>query len=181
MSLTRPSLRPAAPVVGGRTRCLPGKWTGAHTLTYQWLRGGKPIAHANTQFRRVTPADRGRALACRVTAIATGGARAAAASKPARVRAGLHIGAVTARPGGAVSVALGCPANERTCRGSLRVLVAGHVVASGHFAVRSPGGAARLAAVGSGERQAGAVVVRASYRNARGAAREIKSRSDLPR
>ena len=181
VSLTRPSLRPAAPVVGGRTRCLPGKWTDAHTLTYQWLRGGKPIAHANTQFRRVTPSDRGRALACRVTAIATGGARAAAASKAARVRAGLHIGAVTARPGGAVSVALGCPANERTCRGSLRVLVAGHVVASGHFAVRSPGGAARLAAVGSGERHAGAVVVRASYRNARGAAREIRSRSDLPR
>ncbi len=46
--LARPSLRPAVPVVGGRTRCLPGKWKGAHALTYEWLRGGKPIARAKT-------------------------------------------------------------------------------------------------------------------------------------
>jgi hypothetical protein len=173
-------LLPAVPVVGGRTRCLPGKWTGATALTYQWLRAGNPIAHANKQVRRVTPADRGRALACRVTATAAG-ARTAATSKAARVRAGLHIGVVTARPGGVVSVALLCPASERTCRGSLRVVVAGHAVASGHFAVRSPGGAATLATIGRAGERAGAVVVRASYRNARGAAREIKSRSELPR
>ena len=43
-ALTAPSLRPAVPVVGGRTRCLPGAWKGAHALAYQWLRGGKPIA-----------------------------------------------------------------------------------------------------------------------------------------
>ena len=119
-------------LVGGRTRCLPGKWTGARPLTYEWLRGASR-SRTRTQFRRVTPADRGRALACRVTAVATGGARAAAASKAARVRAGLDIGAVTARPGGAVSVALGCPANERTCRGSLRVLVAGHASRAATF------------------------------------------------
>ena len=87
-SLTRPSLRPAVPVVGGRTRCLPGKWTGAPALTYQWLRGARPIAHATAQLRRVTPADRGRALACRVTATAAGGARTTVGSKPARARAG---------------------------------------------------------------------------------------------
>ena len=55
-SLTRPSLRPAAPVVGGRMRCLPGTWKGAHALTYEWLRGGKPIARAKTARYRVVPA-----------------------------------------------------------------------------------------------------------------------------
>jgi hypothetical protein len=167
-------------VVGGRTRCVPGKLPGAHALTYQWLRDGKPIAHASAKRRRVTPADRGHGLACRVTATVTGGARVTATSKPARARAGLRIGAVTAKPGGGVAVRLGCPARERSCHGSLRVLVAGHVVASGRFAVRSPGGTATLPAAAGG-RPAGAVVVRASYRNARGAARELKSRSDLPR
>ena len=151
VSLTRPSLRPAAPVVGGRTRCLPGKWTGAHTLTYQWLSGGKPIAHANTQFRRVTPADRGRALACRVTAIATGGVvRRPRARPPACAPVSTSARSAPARRrrlGGARlsrerADLPGLPARAR--RGSL--------VASGHFAVRSPGGAARLAAVGSGER-----------------------------
>ena len=91
-SLARPSLQPAVPVVGGRTRCLPGKWKGAHALTYQWLRGGKPIASATAARYRVAPADRGRPLACRVTATATGGAHAAATSKRARARAGLGIG-----------------------------------------------------------------------------------------
>ncbi|MDX6563826.1 MAG: hypothetical protein QOD65_3640, partial [Gaiellales bacterium] len=53
------------------------------------------------------------------------------------------------------------------------------VVASGHFAVHSPGGAATLAGIGAGARHTGAAVVRASYRNAQGARREIKSRSAL--
>ena len=61
-SLTRPSLRPAAPVVGGRMRCLPGKWKGAHALTYEWLRGGKPIARAKTaRYRVVARRSRPRA------------------------------------------------------------------------------------------------------------------------
>ncbi|MDX6562124.1 MAG: hypothetical protein QOD65_1938, partial [Gaiellales bacterium] len=105
-SVTRPSLLPAVPVVGGLTRCLPGTWTGAHALTFQWLRGGKEIAHASTPRRRVTAADLGRELTCRVTATGSGSARAAATSKPARAHAGLGIGAVTAGSGGALSVSL---------------------------------------------------------------------------
>ena len=148
--LARPSLRPAVPVVGGLTRCLPGRWKGAHALTYEWLRGGKPIARAKTARYRVAPADRGRALACRVTASASGGAHAAAMSKPARARAGLGLGAVSSRPAGRLSAALRCAARERGCTGSLRVLVAGRVVARGHFALHSPGAVVQLAKVGGG-------------------------------
>ena len=179
-ALTRPSLQPAVPVVGGRTRCLPGKWKGAHALTYQWLRGGKPIASAKTARYRVAPADRGRPLACRVTAIATGGAHAAATSKRARARAGLGIGAVSASAGGMLSAALRCAPRERICRGLLRILVAGHLVASGKFELHSPGGVVQLAQPRAGGTPAGGAVVRASYRNARGAARVVALRIVLP-
>ena len=107
-SLAKPRLRPAVPVVGGRTRCLPGGWKGARSLTYQWLRGGKAIAGATTARYLVAPADRGRRLACRVIATAAGGAHAAATSKRARARAGLRIGKVTAKSGGSYSVVLRC-------------------------------------------------------------------------
>ncbi len=179
-ALTRPSLQPAVPVVGGRTRCLPGKWQGAQALKYEWLRGGKPIARAKTARYRVAPADRGRPLACRVTASASGGAHAVVTSKPARARTGLGIGAVTVRAGGGLAAALRCTASERGCRGSLRVLVAGRVVASGRFALRSPGAVVQLAHVVAGGAPAGRAVVRASYRNAKGASREVRFRIVLP-
>jgi hypothetical protein len=176
--LSKPSLQPAEPVVGGSSRCLPGKWKGAHALAYQWLRGGKPIASATTARYRVTSADRGRKLACRVTATATGGAHAAATSKRARARLGLRIGTVTMHSGGRLSVALHCAASERRCSGSLQVLVAGHVAAAGHFAVRSPGGVVDLAPVGTRGRPGSgdAAVVHAGYRNGTGAARDVKRR-----
>lgn len=175
-SLTKPSLRPAVPVVGGSTRCLPGKWKGAHTLAYQWLRAGKPIASATTARYRVSRADRGRRLACRVTATATGGAHAAATSRRARARVGLRIGTVAVGSGGTLSVALRCAASERRCSGSLQVLVAGHAVAAAHFALRSPGGVVELAPFGSADRPGSgdAVVVHAGYRNATGAARDVR-------
>jgi hypothetical protein len=178
-AVAKPTLRPALPVVGGLTRCLPGKWTGAHSLAYQWLRGGKPVARATKQRYRVAPADRGRRLACRVTATATGGARAAATSNRARVRTGLRIGKVTARPGGRFSVTLRCAAAERRCSGSLQVLVAGRAIASGHFAVRAPGGEVELAPAGKGARAGGAAVVRATYRNGKGAARDVRRQVPL--
>jgi hypothetical protein len=175
--LSKPSLQPAEPVVGGRTRCLPGTWKGARSLTYEWLRGGRPIAGAATASYHVTPADRGRELSCRVTATATGGAHAAATSKRARARLGLRIGSVTLGSGGKLSVALHCAAGERRCSGTLQVLVAGHAAAAGHFALRSPGGVVDLAVrkasrPGSGE----AAVVLAGYRNGAGAARDVKRR-----
>ena len=83
---------------------------------------------------------------------------------------------MTVRSGGRLSAALRCSASERGCRGSLRVLVAGRAVASGRFALRSPGAVVQLAHMGTGGAPAGRAVVRASYRNAKGAAREITFR-----
>jgi hypothetical protein len=175
-SLVKPTLRPAVPVVGGRTRCLPGKWKGAHALAYQWLRAGKPIASATTARYRVALADRGRRLACRVTATAMSGARATATSERARARLGLRIGKVAVGPGGTLSVALRCAASERRCSGSLQVRLAGRAVAEGHFALHSPGGVVQVRPVaGAGRPGSGdAVLVRAGYRNDAGVARDVK-------
>jgi hypothetical protein len=176
--LARPSLQPAQPIVGGSSRCLPGKWNGARALTYQWLRAGKPIASATTARYHVVPADSGRDLACRVTATGTGGAHAAATSKPERARLGLRIGTVVADSGGRLSVALHCAPGEKRCSGTLQLLVAGHAAATGHFALRSPGGVVDLAPAraevrpGSGD----AAVVHVGYRNGAGAARDIERR-----
>jgi hypothetical protein len=179
-SLKAPSLKPAVPVVGGRTRCLPGKWSGADKLSFHWLRGGKPIAKATAARYRVGAADLGRKLACRVTAAATGGAHAMATSTGARARVGLAIGRVVATRGHALSVVLRCAAGERRCSGSLRILVAGRAVAAGRFALRSPGGVVLLRGVGAAARLAsGPAVVRASYRNGAGQGRDVLRRLRL--
>lgn len=176
--LAAPSLRPASPVVGGRTQCLPGSWKGAHALTYQWLRGGKPIAKATAAGYLVAPADGGHRLSCRVTATATDGSKAVATSKRARARVGLAVGGVSVAAGGGVSVALRCARSERRCSGSLRVLVAGRAVAQGRFALRAPGGVAQLEPIRGTARPASAVAttVRVAYRNGAGAARSLVRR-----
>lgn len=175
----RPALRPAVPVVGGRTRCLPAGAAGKRGLKYVWLRAGKPIAGARSARYRVRPADGGRALACRITT-ATGGSTQSATSKPARVRVGLRIGRATVTDAGRVSVTLRCARGERRCSGALLVVVLGRAIARGHFAVRSPGRTIELAPVGGGDRHAGeAAVVRATYRNAKGEGRAVARRIDL--
>ena len=62
--------------VGSSLACSAGTWSGtpAPTLQYQWLSDGSVIAGATAAAYTVRPADRGRALACRVTAMNTGGA-----------------------------------------------------------------------------------------------------------
>jgi hypothetical protein len=176
-ALVRPSLQPAIPVVGGRTHCSPGRWKGTPALTYQWLRGGKPIAGATSARYRVAAGDGGRSLACRVTATAAGGLRGVATSRSARARVGLRIGAVTVQTGGKLSVVLRCAASERRCSGSLRVLVSGRAVARGHFALSSPGGLVQVPRVGGTARLAGdSAIVRAGYRNQSGAGRAVKRR-----
>ena len=177
-ALTTPSLRPSVPIVGGRTRCLPGAWKGAHALAFQWLRSGKPIAGATAARHLVAPADRGQTLACRVTATANDGATASATSKGARARVGLTIGRVSVGADGALSVSLGCARRELRCSGSLRVLVAGHAVAEGHFVLRAPGGVVRLTLLGgtAGPASGGAATVRADYRNRLRAARTVLRR-----
>ncbi|MDQ1574614.1 MAG: hypothetical protein QOH44_2173, partial [Actinomycetota bacterium] len=51
----------------------PGTWTpGTVTHTYQWLRGGVPIAGATSRIYRLTALDGGRKLTVTVTGIETG-------------------------------------------------------------------------------------------------------------
>jgi len=177
-ALTAPSLRPAIPTVGGRTRCLPGTWKGAHALAYQWLRAGTPIAGSTAARHLVSPADRGQKLACRVTATATDGAKASATSKGARARVGLTIGRVSLGADGALSVSLGCARSERRCSGSLRVLVAGHAIAEGRFVLPAPGGVVRLTPLGgaAGSASGETATVHAAYRNRVRAARNLVRR-----
>jgi hypothetical protein len=175
--LSAPSLRPSVPVVGGRTRCDPGNWKGAHELAYQWLRGGKAIAKATEARYRVAPSDGGQRLSCRVTATATDGTRSIATSNRARARLGLVVVAVTVNAG-AVSVTLRCARSERHCGGRVRVLVGGHPVARGRFALRSPGGVADLELVPGARRPASGelATVLVAYRNRAGAARTVLQR-----
>ena len=177
-SLTAPSLRPAVPVVGGRTTCVPGTWKDARTLDYQWLRGATPIAGATRARYRVTPADLGHRLSCRVIATSSAGDRATAGSKRARVRLGLRIGGVSARTGGALAAIVWCARSERRCSGSLSLLVAGHAVALGHFALAAPGGVVRMTPVAGAARSAKgeAATVRAVYRNRAHTARDVLRR-----
>ena len=175
--LSAPSLRPSVPVVGGRTRCDPGNWKDAHELAYQWLRGGKAIAKATEARYRVAPSDGGQRLSCRVTATATDGTRSIATSNRARARLGLVVVAVAVGAGG-VSVTLRCAHSERHCGGRVRVLVAGHPVARGRFALRSPGGVAELELVAGARRPASGelATVLVAYRNRAGAVRTVLQR-----
>ncbi len=65
----RPTVR-GTPKVGKTLSCLPGSWRAYPTVTktYQWLRNGKPIRKATKRTFKVTRADAGKRLACRLTA-----------------------------------------------------------------------------------------------------------------
>jgi hypothetical protein len=58
------------PAVGQQLICLHGKWSGQPppALTYQWLRNGADIPAATELSYRVSSADRGTSISCRVTA-----------------------------------------------------------------------------------------------------------------
>ena len=101
--------------------------------------------------------------------------RATAGSKRARVRLGLRIGGVSARTGGALAAIVWCARSERRCSGSLSLLVAGHAVALGHFALAAPGGVVRMTPVAGAARSAKgeAATVRAVYRNRAHTARDV--------
>lgn len=53
--------------VGHNLQATPGTWTEGSTLSYQWLRNGTPIADATEPAYALTPADKGKAIAVRVT------------------------------------------------------------------------------------------------------------------
>jgi hypothetical protein len=67
--------------IGQLVTCGSGTWTNAPTaFVYQWLRGGEPIASATSSSYTTQPADTGKIIQCRVTAINAGGSSAAIAS-----------------------------------------------------------------------------------------------------
>jgi hypothetical protein len=67
---TTPPVVSGTPAVGSTLLCAPGLWTGkpAPTFSYQWLRGGAPIAGANATGYTVQSADAGNSLSCQITA-----------------------------------------------------------------------------------------------------------------
>ncbi|MBM9461773.1 hypothetical protein JK386_17920 [Nocardioides sp. zg-536] len=73
--------------VGGKLRAVTSPWgPGKVTLTYQWLRNGKPIAKAKAKTYVIKPKDRGRRITVRVRAAKPGYASAVRTSaKTARV------------------------------------------------------------------------------------------------
>jgi hypothetical protein len=82
----RPSVRGRARV-GARLLCDPGSWDGTvpMELSYRWLRDGRAVSGARGRGYAVRRADRGRLLACRVTATNPAGP-ASATSRAVRVR-----------------------------------------------------------------------------------------------
>lgn len=56
------------PAVGSTLHAVTAGWNTAATMTYQWLRGGVPIADATTSNYEVIPADAGQEITVAVTA-----------------------------------------------------------------------------------------------------------------
>src|SRR5205823_696140 len=54
--------------VGEELTCWEGKWNGAPTFSYHWLRDGAPISFATTSSYTVVELDRAHQLSCEVTA-----------------------------------------------------------------------------------------------------------------
>ncbi len=66
---TTPPVVSGTPAIGSALLCVPGLWTGKPaTFSYQWLRGGVPIAGANATSYTVQSADAGNSISCQVTA-----------------------------------------------------------------------------------------------------------------
>jgi hypothetical protein len=172
-TLSRPSLRPKSLAVGGTASCVPPASKTSQKAAYQWLRAGKRIRGATRARYLVRGADRGRQIACRVT-LGSGGTTLTATSDSARARTVLGIASAVGHGGRTVSVAVRCAASEKTCIGSLRIVMAGHVVAGGRFALHAPGGVVRLAHLGTARIADGAAIIRAIYRNKAGAPRTVK-------
>jgi hypothetical protein len=65
---TTPPVVSGSPSIGSVLLCAPGLWTGKPTFSYQWLRGGAPIAGANATSYTVQIADAGSSVSCQITA-----------------------------------------------------------------------------------------------------------------
>ncbi len=74
----------------GRTlKATPGRWTARATLSYQWLRDGRPIGGARSASHAIKPQDVGHRLSVRVTATRSGYEPGTATS--ARTRSVQHM------------------------------------------------------------------------------------------
>jgi hypothetical protein len=123
--LTAPAISGAA-TVRSTLSCSTGTWANQPTIfTYQWQRGGKPIAGATAQTYKVTSADTGQTLSCQVTATNADGSAlgtSAAVAGPGKSfpgpskkgSASPSTGAVKSG-GGSASVSLSCPASVASC------------------------------------------------------------------
>jgi hypothetical protein len=123
--LTPPAITGAV-AVGSTLSCSKGTWANQPTVfTYEWLRGGKPIAGATAQTYTVVTADAGQTLSCQVTATNGYGSAlgtSAGLAGPAQANTGPgknssaspSAGAVKTGSG-SVSVSLSCPATVASC------------------------------------------------------------------
>lgn len=59
--------------VGKRLKATTGAWTGATRFRFQWLRNGKAIKKATKGSYKLKRGDRGKRIACRITAIGAAG------------------------------------------------------------------------------------------------------------
>jgi len=83
-NLSAPAIRGVARVRHPLT-CRRGTWTAPSILTVRWMRNGKPIKRATSVRYRTLASDRGKRIACRVTATNAAG-RTAKTSKARTVR-----------------------------------------------------------------------------------------------
>ena len=63
--------------IGAAVAALPGLWTGAPALGFEWCRNGAPIAGATAASYRPGPEDDRTTLSCRITATTAAGLRTA--------------------------------------------------------------------------------------------------------
>ena len=71
--------------VGTTERVKHGTWSQTATFKYQWLLNGKVIRHATKSSLKLTRADKGKKISCRVTAHATGFANGTATTSSVKV------------------------------------------------------------------------------------------------
>ncbi len=91
--VVRPVITPAKPTVSGTPtingvlKAKAGAWRPAGvTLSYRWLRNGKPIKRATTSRYRITWADKGRWIAVKVTGKLKGAVSVSRTSESRKVR-----------------------------------------------------------------------------------------------
>ncbi len=67
VNISAPSIA-GTPTPGAMLSCSPGRWSGASSLGYQWLRDGSSISGQSAQTLALRTGDLGHRIACRVNA-----------------------------------------------------------------------------------------------------------------